>query len=440
MWKGSSLKDTIQMSDLFKNLGVSLRSLTEQFESGTHYGELTLQMLGAAAELEREQISENVRSGMLERSKQGNWNSGNNVLGYRPVRNEAARCTSAEILPEEAEIVRSIFNMYASCELGFKAITNRLNAKGLLTKTGKPFGIHSVKGILLNRNYIGMIRYSMRKTPGNPNKAKDNWAKGHHQPIIAQALWDQVHSIYAQRSKPSLRLIERQFLLTGLLKCPQCGQSMVAGHTKSVRKDGSVHIHHYYVCGTFNTQGSHVCKSNAVRADEIERWFLRNLQKLLSTKSILDRFMASAQLKHDEHHAPLRKQLRELQAQLHQFESQQKEAFLSFENGNLSEDTFMEALSTIKQERQAIQQKLEHTEDGLYSQPSLSIPIEKIQATLQELHKVLNREPFDRQRSLLRLLVEKITLPPDRNVRQAVIHGKATLNHIEIQPQGEASQ
>lgn len=222
-----SLTDILEMVELFTQHGVSLRSLTEQLNTGSAHGILVLQMLGATAEFERGQISSNVRSSMLERSRQGNWNAGNNVLGYRWVRNESTSIHSVEILEDEAEIVRSIFNMYATGQYGLKAISNHLNSKGFLTKKGMPFGIHSIRYILQNPNYIGMVRYSVNEDLSNRHKMTKQWSKGDHLPIIDKALWDQVHSIYATRSKQPLRIIKRQHLLTGLLKCPQCGKSMV---------------------------------------------------------------------------------------------------------------------------------------------------------------------------------------------------------------------
>jgi site-specific DNA recombinase len=156
-----SLSDLLEMVQLFKQHDISLRSFTEQFDTDTNLGNFVLQMMGATAQLERDNIADSVRLISQERSRQGKWNGGNNVLGYRWVRSPETRIGKIETVPKEAELVRRIFTLYSSGQYGLKAITNQLNKEGYNTKTGKPFNIQSVKGILQNQNYLGMIRFNV---------------------------------------------------------------------------------------------------------------------------------------------------------------------------------------------------------------------------------------------------------------------------------------
>ena len=75
--------DLLAVVELLDKHGITLHSLTEQFETGTPIGKFTLQMMGATAQLEREQISQNVQLSVQKRNQLGKWNSGNQVLGYR---------------------------------------------------------------------------------------------------------------------------------------------------------------------------------------------------------------------------------------------------------------------------------------------------------------------------------------------------------------------
>ena len=138
VWRISRLSrnftDLLTIVDSFKLNGIALQSMTEQFDSSTALGGFVLQMMGAAAELERVNIAENVRISALERSRQGNWNAGNNVLGYLWVSTPGKGHGRVEVIPHEAVIVNQIFELYANAQLGLKAITNRLNQDGHRTK------------------------------------------------------------------------------------------------------------------------------------------------------------------------------------------------------------------------------------------------------------------------------------------------------------------
>lgn len=427
-----SFKDLLAMIELFKEHGVALRSLNEQFDSGTEMGRFVLKMLGAAAQLEREQIAENVRIANLEKTKQGKWNAGNNVLGYRWVRSPETDDGRVEIVPEEAELVRHIFQLYASGEYGLKAIVNQLNQRGLITKAGNTFSIQTVRKMLLNRNYISMVRCNVTEHRRSKGAIPIEWVKGEHEPIISHAMWEQVQIIYAGRSRPPTKTVSRNFPLTGLLKCPQCGESMVATHSKSLRKDGSARINYYYQCGRFNSKGSGACRANSVRADDAENWFFGQLQKLLCAPAAVEKIAAAANGKAGEARQPLLERLRELDAELDELEARQKQAFQAFESGDLPGEGFKDELRTIKLRRQEVQTARDDLEGEMKSRSYDAFSVERIRAALQQLRKVLKTESAVKQKKLLRLLVNKITVPSDRSLSGAVIHGNAALQHIQF--------
>lgn len=134
--------------------------------------------------------------------------------------------------------------------------------------------------------------------------------------------------------------------------------------------------------------------------------------------------VSSAQSKLDVNRAPRQERLLELRTKLIQLESRQKESFQCFENGTYTNERLLTELHEIKDLQQSSLSEQEEIERELILQPNITIPKEKIYAALQQLQHVLNMASFDRQKELLGMLVEKITLPPNRNVREAVISWK----------------
>jgi site-specific DNA recombinase len=75
--------------------------------------------------------------------------------------------------------------------------------------------------------------------------------------------------------------------LTGLIRCPRCGDAMVANRTKSKTKSGVYVNRMYYSCGNFRSKGSSVCSTNSIRKLEAEEEVINRLKQVLSNDGCL---------------------------------------------------------------------------------------------------------------------------------------------------------
>ena len=171
--------------------GASFVSVTQQFNTTTSMGRLTLNVLLSFAQFEREVIGERIRDKIAASKKKGMWMGGVPPLGYR------VHDRKLVIIDSEAEIVRSIFRRYA--ELGsVRLLKAELEAQGRKSKLwtsaagrvigGKPFSRGALYLMLRNRTYRGEI---VHKGQSHPSE---------HPPIIDQPLWDAVQAQLAGNS------------------------------------------------------------------------------------------------------------------------------------------------------------------------------------------------------------------------------------------------
>jgi site-specific DNA recombinase len=201
---------TYKVSRLARNLSDSLKLVEEIYndakvrfisikegEYGTPHGNLQFNILASVAQYQREELAENVQLGMSQRAREGKWNGGH-VLGYRTENKELL------VIPEEAEIVRLIFDKYVLEGWGTKKIANYLNTIGKHSKNGKTFSVATVSIILDNPVYKGFIRYNQvinwekeRRKGKNPNPII---AKGHHDAIIDEDTWNKASELRERRS------------------------------------------------------------------------------------------------------------------------------------------------------------------------------------------------------------------------------------------------
>ena len=429
-----NLPDLLYVVELFEKYGVGLHSLTEQFQTETPVGKFVLQMMGATAQLEREQISQNVRLGMQERSKQGRWNSGNQVLGYRWHSNPInPRLSYVEVVPEEANLVRSIFEMYAT-NIGYKTITNHLNKAGHRTKRNRAFSMASIRGILTNCNYIGKITY--RKNSDQLTKAtKDRQiVEGEHEPIVSIELWDEVQRKILQRSRSPHKITNHSYMLSGILKCPNCGQGMVPSHVNRLRKNGIFKVSHYYVCGSFSSKGSAICLPNHINAEAAERWVSGQIQLFLTRPSIAEDLVTEINRKREKKLEPYFRQMKQIDSQAQELKNRSLRCFELFEDGHLDELSLKERLEEIRVQNGLLAAEKAKLTLFIANHPERVIPSASVRKALGNFQAMMQSASQEQKKVLFRSLIDKISIPPDRDVTKSVIYGKPALLSLPIPP------
>src|SRR5512132_255116 len=163
-----SLNDFAKIVEVFDRQGVSFVSVTQQFNTTTSMGRLTLNMLLSFAQFEREVIGERIRDKIAASKKKGMWMGGFVPLGYR------AQDGKLIIVESEAATVRFTFRRYA--ELGsVRLLKDELDARSIQSKMrtsasgrisgGRPFARGHLYRLLSNPIYTGRIAHKGRLFP-----------------------------------------------------------------------------------------------------------------------------------------------------------------------------------------------------------------------------------------------------------------------------------
>lgn len=178
-----ALSDFAKMVDIFDANEVSFVSITQQFNTTTSMGRLTLNVLLSFAQFEREVTGERIRDKVAASQKKGMWMGGHVPLGYDAIDRKLL------INDAEAQIVRTLFALYLD-QGSARAVQTIAKQNGLRTKVrhnkdgttrgGEPFGRGHIYQILSNPLYVGEIRHKGDVYPGE------------HDAIIDRDLWDAV--------------------------------------------------------------------------------------------------------------------------------------------------------------------------------------------------------------------------------------------------------
>jgi site-specific DNA recombinase len=428
VWKmnriSRSLKDVLNIVDLFDDYNITFKSATEPCDTTTLTGKMQFQMLALIGEFERGTIAQNVKMGMLARAKEGRWN-GNTLLGYNlkgkdGSTNKKRKDTELVINESEAEIVRTIFSMYSEGN-GYKAIANNLNKFGCTTKRGNPFSVNAIKDILKNPVYIGKIRYNVlqnwsekRRRHKNPNPLL---VDGIHDAIIDQELWDKVQKMMEDsKGKPS-RIYDGEFPLTGILKCPICNSGMVIMRSSKARKDGTRHRIEYYCCGAWKNKGTAVCHSNSINVNKANEYVFGKLSELLSNDKLIKDIVVNINSTRKAMVDPSKDELEKILKELDKLEAKKKKVFEAYEDDIITKKDFSDRMAEITSREEMLQQEVNNLKSNILDDGVQEVSYEFVREILSSFSKMLSELPSrEQQKRLLHMLISKITINKTRDI------------------------
>src|SRR6202166_4777785 len=186
-----SLADFAKLVEAFDAQSISFVAVTQQFNTTTSMGRLTLNVLLSFAQFERELSSERVRDKVAASRRKGKWMGGTVPLGYD------AKDKKLVINKAEAETVRYIFKRYLELQ-SFGKLVEDLDAKRIVPKRrdtkvkkfngGIPFTYGPLAYFLKNRIYVGETGH------------KDKWFPGEHTAIVDRKVFEQVQQLLGSKS------------------------------------------------------------------------------------------------------------------------------------------------------------------------------------------------------------------------------------------------
>ncbi|MBM6743142.1 recombinase family protein [Drancourtella massiliensis] len=258
---GRNAADVLNSLQYIQDYGVNLICVEDGIDSSKDSGKLTITVLSAVAEIERENILVQTMEGRRQKAREGKWNGGQAPFGYFL----DSKNSTLIVNPEEAEIVRLIFEKFVHTDMGADFISKYLNQHGYSKKKLREqevnyFTRSTILKILDNPVYAGKIAYgknATEKVKGTRDQyrrvKKDDYllAEGLHEAVIDQETWE------AARSKRRVtgvkwnktHSLDHEHILSGILKCPVCGSGMAGTvRRRKNKKTGEYKDDFYYRC------------------------------------------------------------------------------------------------------------------------------------------------------------------------------------------------
>ncbi len=330
-----SVRQFHEILKIFEENGVNLVSVTQGFDTSTPAGKLLRNILIDFAQFERDMISDRVKEKRLARAKKGLWNGGTPPYGYK------AENRKLVVVPEEAETVRKIFDVYKHTKSRTK-VREELELVGLRTRQGKPFSKGTIEAMLKNPVYAGKLFEN------------GEIFDGMHKPIIDADLFFSVNQATPiSYHKKRIRKTDKVFLLKGLVRCASHGCAMTPYFI--MKKAGPIY---YYLCTKKRQYRNLECPVGYANAGKLENYVVERLKEVSSQEPVFESIVNQVNLDLKSETLPYQKELEDVNQRISEVNKQ-------IEN-------FVEAVASSG--RKAIHELLEKK-------------VEKLQTDLAELKK-----------------------------------------------------
>ena len=275
-------KDCLAALRELMRLGVTVQFEKENIDTGTLTTELMVSVSGSLAQQESMSISQNIRMGYRRRMERGEFIASSPPYGYRN-----AGGGRLEIVPEEAEVIRWVFESYLNGQ-GIVTIAEEMNRRGVPKKHGEAAWIpYAVACWLRNEKYTGNTLCQKTFTTGFPYISVKNrgevdqfYIENSHPAIISQEIFDKVQALRKKKKAPASA--PSKFPLTRKMICGKCGATFY----RTVDRHGA----NNWVCSGHkdgNRNGKGACPNLSVRERDVYTAFIRMYNKLRLHEGII---------------------------------------------------------------------------------------------------------------------------------------------------------
>ena len=290
----------VELEDL-RDAGVRIISIGDNIDFPNDDEWLKIQFQFLINEMPVTDTSKKVKNVIKRRQADGKW------ICAAPYGYLVNKRQEFEVVPTEADIVRTIFRLYNEEGWGYKKIANYLTDQGIPTPrmaerdrkeaAGEEYkrpvknvwAIVTVQGILDNDFYIGTLRqgkYTRKKINGKDVRREEEEQiviENHHQAIIDYRTFATTRALREKRSTSNYRGVKKyDNVYSGFLQCGDCGAPMFAMSRRELRPA--------YLCGTYHRRGRAGCSSHHIRTDKLDE-LLKSYVRLVMehSRALLER-------------------------------------------------------------------------------------------------------------------------------------------------------
>ena len=408
------------LAEEFEKQGIKLEFVTQDMGNSPE-DRMFFNMRGLVAEYEREKIRERTVRGSREKARQGKVvGAGATPFGFCYNKEKA----TLEEDSEKAQTIRLIFYTFANESLSLQGLAERLNRLHIPTPRGGDRWRASTLGVMLrNEAYIGKLHQfrkyhvepRMRRQPSTRIKKtslvlrpEEEWITVNVPSLVPVELFEAAQRKLDTNAELSRRNTKREYLLSGLLYCSQCGGRM-GGH--------AIHDVPYYRCYRkdnpdkvpFNTDGKpQPCSCPEVKAEAIEPVVWDTICQLIKDPGFLIQELQKRNTDNSQTKEILERELQLCSTRLKAIPDEQRRLVEGYRKGLYADFMMREDMELIQKEQGELEKRKAELERQLAQRQLTQSQEARIRSLTEKIGAGLDNLDFAGKQELLRLLIEKV--------------------------------
>ena len=358
-----------------RDIGIKVISVTQPIDDSPE-GRILESLIEAMDQYYSENLSLEVKKGMLENALKGKHTGGGKLLGL-------SVDSEGYYYPDEnAHIVKRIFKEFAEGVPKMK-IVERLNREGYRNQYGRPFNVRTIYDILQNEKYIGNYVYQHTQTE---TVRLDGIIK---EPIIDIGLWEVVQKKRQTKNKPKYR--KRKYFMTGKMRCAVCGFTYCGAGGK---KTGNTA---YYKCqGKIKNRNG--CNNTSLNKEYYESLVTDTITKNILTDNAIENIAAMVLEQLDKDRKSPLTPTAKLKKQLDKVKEKQTKLMELYLDGGMDRAILDEKNSALKSERTRLEEEIEKND---YLEHSNKLSATEIKGYITDFRNSLQDSADDEYRQII---------------------------------------
>lgn len=441
-----SISDFSALIQELGRLQIDFVSIRESFDTSSPMGRAMMYIASVFSQLERETIAERIRDNMQELAKTGRWLGGTTPTGYTSeavqtvtVDGKTKRACKLKLIPQEADIVRTIYQLYSETD-SLTMTEAELLRRQIHTKTGRNFTRFSIKGILQNPVYLladpEAYRYFVDKQAGLCSPAGDfdgergilaynrtdqekgratlylspsEWivSVGQHPGLIPGRVWVRVQeSLERNKAKSYRKPRSNEALLTGLLWC-RCGSRMYPKLSRPAADGKPVYA---YVCKQKEHSKRSLCRCPNASGGRLDAAVVEQVKQLAGDRDVFLTLLEKSKRPYTgsrEESPPMLEDLRQQQVLTRRKITALLDALADF-GGSAASVHLKERLEELHAQDAALQSRIQELESAPPQNTLSPAELDLLRQMLAVFRDSMDRMSVEQKRAALRTLVQKV--------------------------------
>ncbi len=405
VWKLSRFarnrEDSIIYKSLLRKQGIQVVSINEPIED-TPTGRLMEGIIEVIDEFYSSNLGQDIKRGMRENASRGFFNGSRTPFGYmrKKIKDGDKERNSLEPDSKLVPIVLRIFNEITN-DKGLKEIAIGLNADGVPAPAGGKWGKQRLHKILTNEAYTGRLIWGKvhKGKTSLPPVIKDNaWPA-----IVDKSVFENVQVTLHDRAPKVThpRVASSNYLLSGLVRCRNCGASYIGYGAKSGQ-------FHYYVCGTAYSKGKETCPSQHLPQEKLERFVTNKIKGYIFTDGHLLDLIKQSNDAFDVADIKRKERVEVIDKEIEQWEVRLERLYDFVETRKIEPDRMAQRIADVQDKLNLMRQGKLDLENGHDSNRAAYIDPEKVTAHAAELRHFLDERGLFERKAFLRSFIEQI--------------------------------